>query len=194
MLPTDANTDLPTHARPSEDSRSVAARGGAEYHAGMKQAVRKWLGLGAFLGASFAAGAIGSIFTASAVGTWYATLARPSFTPPSWIFGPVWSFLYAIMGLAAWLVWERAGFRAARGALGLFFLQLVLNAAWSALFFGLRRPDLAFAEIVLLWLAVLATAAAFFRARAPAGWFLLPYILWVSFAAVLNAAFWRLNP
>lgn len=125
---------------------------------------------------------------------WYGVLNKPDWHPPSWVFGPVWSTLYVLMGVSAWLVWRRGGFAGQRRALGLFLVQLVLNAAWSPLFFGLQRPDLAFAEIILLWLAIAATLHAFWRVHRPAAWLLVPYIAWVSFAAFLNGVLWQLNP
>ena len=126
-------------------------------------------------------------------GDWYATLRKPSWNPPNWIFGPVWTALYTIMAIAAWLVWKRGGFPGQRLALSLFLAQLLFNALWSPLFFGLRHPGLAFADIVLLWLALLGTVAAFWRARPIAGALLLPYLAWVTFASALNFALWRLN-
>lgn len=151
---------------------------------------RQWLGLGGFLLITFAAAAIGSQFMP---GEWYARLAKPSWTPPSWLFGPVWTLLYVLMGVAAWLVWKDRGFAGARVALLLYGVQLVLNAAWSWLFFGLQRPGLAFAEILLLWSAILATLIAFWRHRKLAGALLVPYLAWVSFATALNWAIWQLN-
>lgn len=140
---------------------------------------------------SFSAAALGGFFGA---GEWYRSLNKPSWNPPGWIFGPVWTALYAMMGVAAWLIWRRGGWSARAPALSLFLVQLALNAAWTPLFFGLRAPGLAFAEIVLLWLAILATLVAFWRVQRAGGWLLLPYLAWVSFAAVLNLAIWRLNP
>ena len=140
--------------------------------------------------ASFSAGAIGSQF---GPGDWFAALTKPSWNPPGWLFGPVWSLLYTMMGVAAWRVWRVGGFGGARVAMGAFAFQLVLNAAWSWLFFGLHRMDLAFFEIIVLWFAILATAIAFRRIDRPAAWMLVPYLAWVAFATVLNATFWRLN-
>jgi translocator protein len=134
-------------------------------------------------------GGIGSLFQP---GAWYDGLAKPSWNPPSWVFGPVWTALYIMMGVAAWLIHDRYG-SAARGALALFGAQLLLNAAWSAIFFGLRSPGLAFAEIIALWLLIVATTVEFWRRRAAAGMLLLPYLAWVTFAAALNFAIWRLN-
>lgn len=146
--------------------------------------------LAGFLLASFAAGAFGSQFMP---GDWYRALNKPSWNPPGWLFGPVWSLLYTMMGVAAWRVWRKAGFRGAPVAMGAFAIQLVLNAAWSWLFFGLHRMDLAFVEIVAMWCAILATAIAFHRIDRPAVWMLGPYLAWVAFASVLNATLWSLN-
>lgn len=141
------------------------------------------------------AGAVGSVFTASSVSTWYVTLAKPSFNPPGWLFGPVWITLYTLMGTAAWLVWrEGLDERRVRVGLVLFAAQLVLNAAWSLLFFGLRLPMFAFVEIVVLWSAIVLTTAAFSRVSSLAAALMVPYIAWVSFAAVLNYSIARLNP
>lgn len=115
---------------------------------------------------------------------WYATLPKPSWTPPGWVFGPVWSVLYTLMAIAAWLVWRKTGWQ--NLALGVFAVQLLLNALWSPLFFGLHRPDLAFADLVLLWVAIVATCIMFWRVSPLAGVLFLPYIAWVSFAGVLN--------
>ena len=109
------------------------------------------------------------------------------------VFGPVWSALYVLMGVAAWLVWRRAGFAEAPVALGLFIAQLVLNALWSYLFFGLHQPGVAFIDIVVLWLVILGTVIGFWRVQATAGALLLPYLCWVSFASALNLQLWRLN-
>jgi len=146
-----------------------------------------------WVGISMGAGLIGSLSTATAVPTWYADLRKPNWTPPSWIFGPVWTTLYVMMGVAAWLVWRKSGFVGAKAAMWLFFLQLLCNAAWSLIFFGLRSPGLAFAEILLLWGLILATALAFWRHSPIAGALLLPYLAWVTFATALNLAIWRLN-
>jgi len=141
--------------------------------------------------ACLAAGALGSLFTRESVETWYPTLRKPAWTPPAWLFGPVWTALYAAMGVAAGRVWTRA--EGSRRALALFAVQLALNAGWSWVFFGLRRPGLAFAEIVALILMALATALAFRRHSRLAFALLLPYLAWLIFAAALNFAIWRLN-
>ena len=148
--------------------------------------------LGICLATCFAAAGLGSIATAPALATWYAGLVKPSWNPPNWIFGPVWTMLYAMMAVAAWLVWRHGGPRRL-AALILFGVQLALNVSWSWLFFGLRQPGAALAEILLLWLAIGATARAFGLLSQPAALLLIPYLLWVGFAAVLNWALWRLN-
>ena len=150
------------------------------------------LGLALFIAICFAAAGIGSWFTSASVATWYQTLQRPAYNPPDWVFGPVWSVLYLSMAIAAWLVWHRS--RGASGPLRIFAVQLALNITWSALFFGLRNPGAAFAEILLLWAAILATVFAFFRQSRLASGLLLPYLIWVTFAAALNFSIWRLNP
>ncbi|MFN0069451.1 MAG: TspO/MBR family protein [Limisphaerales bacterium] len=138
----------------------------------------------------FSAAAFGAQF---GPGDWYAALRKPAWNPPNWLFGPVWTALYTMMGVAAWLVWRRGGWGVQAVPLGLFLVQLALNAAWSGLFFGLRRPGLAFGEMIMLWAAILATAAAFRPVSATACWLLVPYLAWVSFAAALNFTLWRLN-
>ena len=140
---------------------------------------------------TFLAAAIGSRYLP---GEWYARLERPSFNPPSSVFGPVWTALYLMMGIAAWLVWKRDGFTGARAALALYLAQLVANAAWSWLFFGRHAIGLALIDISVLWLLILATLIRFWRHSRPAGLLLVPYLLWVSFATLLNYAFLRLNP
>ena len=151
---------------------------------------RRWLGLAAWLLASFSAASLGALFMP---GEWYAGLKKPAWNPPGWIFGPVWTTLYAMMAVAAWLVWHPGGFAAHRRALALFTIQLLLNAAWTPLFFGLHLPAIAFGELLLLWCAIAATMIAFFRVNRVAGWLLAPYLAWVSFAAILNYTLWRLN-
>lgn len=141
----------------------------------------------------FFAAALGNWATMSNVGGWYQTLARPSWAPPDWVFGPVWTVLYAMMAVAAWLVWRQKGWRAARWPLTLFLVQLALNSLWSAIFFGLQQPAWACVEIVALWIAIAATLVAFWRRSRLAGALLLPYLLWVTFAAALNFEFARLN-
>lgn len=146
-----------------------------------------------FLALCLAVSALGAAATATSVGSWYRTLAKPPFNPPDWIFAPVWTALYFMMALAAWRVWRRDGLRQARAALMLFALQLALNLAWSVLFFGMRAIGAALLEIVALLVAILATTLVFWRRDRVAGMLFIPYAAWVAFAAVLNAALWRLN-
>jgi benzodiazapine receptor len=150
-------------------------------------------GLLGWLLLTFAAAAAGGFASASA-GEFYRELVRPSWAPPGWLFGPVWTTLYALMGISAWLVWRARGFARARGALILFIAQLVANALWTWLFFVWRLGYLAFAEIVLLWALILVTVILFGRVSKVAAVLLLPYLAWVSFASVLTFAIWRLNP
>ncbi len=140
------------------------------------------------------AGFIGAIFTANSVTTWYTTIAKPVFNPPSWIFGPVWTLLYLMMGIALYLVYkEGVHKREVQIALLVFGLQLALNTLWSIIFFGAENPQFAFFEIIALWIAIFATIAVFWRISKLAAFLLIPYLLWVSFASVLNAAIWMLN-
>jgi len=140
------------------------------------------------------AGVVGSVFTVSAIPTWYAGLVKPTLNPPSWLFGPVWITLYFLMGIAAFLVW-RKGFerRDVKMALGIFGVQLFLNAIWSIIFFGLHNPFWAFIEIIVLWLAIAWAIVVFYRISKPAAYLFLPYILWVSFAGYLNYSIWMIN-
>ena len=151
---------------------------------------RQALALVGWLALSFAASGT-AVFVS--IGGWYAELNKPSWNPPAWVFGPVWTLLYAMMAVAAWLVWRKGGWREQGRALGLFLLQWLLNALWTPVFFGMHRPGLAFAEIILLWLVLAATLRSFWRVRKAAGVLLAPYLAWVSFAAVLNSAIWWLN-
>lgn len=140
----------------------------------------------------FGTGAAGSLFTAAATGDWYVTLAKPPWTPPGWLFGPVWAALYLMMAVAAWLVWRRGG-AVSIGGLGLFVLQLALNLAWPVLFFGFRLPGVAFGELCLLWAMVLLTLLVFWKVAWRAGLLLVPYLAWTTFAAALNLAIWLMN-
>lgn len=148
------------------------------------------IGFAGWLALCLAAGVVGSQFQP---GDWYEEIVKPTWTPPSWVFGPVWTVLYVLMAIAAWDVWRRFGFEEAPWALGFFFIQLVLNGAWSWFFFGLQDLALALGEIVVLWAALTVTMLLFFRASVLAGWLLVPYLAWVTFAAVLNFAIWLLN-
>jgi benzodiazapine receptor len=141
---------------------------------------------------SLAAGAIGSIFTSSAIPTWYAALNKPFFNPPNYLFGPVWTVLYIMMGIALYLVWAK-GYKKHKKAINVFGIQLILNALWSVLFFGMRNPLLAFIEIILLWSAILYTIILFHKTSKTAAYLLIPYLLWVSFASVLNFYIFYLN-
>ena len=151
------------------------------------------LGFAGWLILAFTAAAIAARASIEAA-TFYDQLVQPGWAPPPWVFGPVWTVLYAMMAIAAWLVWRSGGLRAQRIALALFAVQLALNALWSWLFFAWQLGAPALAEIVLFWIAIVATLIAFWRVRPLAGALLLPYLIWVSFAAFLNYALWRLNP
>lgn len=151
---------------------------------------RSVLALAGWMAFAFSAAALGGLFRP---GEWYAGLQKPAWNPPSWVFGPVWTALYTMMAVAAWLVWRRGGFAVQRRALSLFLVQLLFNALWSPLFFGLKQPGLAFVDLVLLWLALAATVLAFGKARPLAGALLVPYLAWVTFAGALNFSLWRLN-
>jgi len=152
---------------------------------------RVFLGLIAWTGLCLGAGLIGSVFTTRSVGSWYLALNKPAWTPPSGVFGPVWTALYLMMGVAAWLVWRRAGLVTL--PIALFAVQLVLNIAWSAAFFGMRQPGWAFVDIVALWVAVFVTMIAFYRVSPTAGFLLAPYLGWITFASALNLSIWRMN-
>ena len=141
------------------------------------------------------AGFIGSLFTTPSIPTWYAALNKPAFNPPNSIFGPVWTTLFLLMGISAYLIWRKGVHdKNVKIALLIFIVQLLLNVTWSFLFFGLHSPSSAFFEIIILWLAILVTVFSFMKISKPAGILLLPYLLWVSFASVLNFSLWKLNP
>jgi benzodiazapine receptor len=146
-----------------------------------------------FIAICLAVGGLGAIATGGSVSQWYPTLRKPSWNPPPWIFGPVWTTLYVMMGIAAWLVWRKRDFNGATGALWLFVLQLALNAAWSPLFFGLKNPLAGLVDIVPLCVAILATLVSFWKISPAAGTLLMPYWLWVCFATALNFTLWRMN-
>lgn len=151
------------------------------------------LGLAGWLLITFVAATLGAVASINA-GSFYAQLIRPVWAPPASLFGPVWTGLYILMGISAWLVWRIDGLLAARRALMLFLFQLMLNTLWSWLFFGWHRGGLAFADILLLLVFIIATLIAFWRIRPMAGLLLVPYLLWVCFAAVLNYEIWQFNP
>lgn len=154
---------------------------------------QRWLVLVGFIAVTLAAAGIGGAATSASVNTWYPTLAKPDWNPPDWVFGPVWSTLYLLMSIAAWRVWRHAENPGRRSALGWYFTQLVLNALWSCLFFGLRNPGLAFAEVLVFWASLVVVLAKFARIDRPAAVLWVPYLAWVSFAAVLNGAIWWLS-
>jgi len=153
----------------------------------------RWIGLVVFVVVCLGAGGLGAVATTPEIDNWYQTLSKPSWNPPDSVFGPVWTTLYIMMGIAAWLVWQPRGVRDAAVPLALFGLQLVLNVAWSWIFFGWHQPGWAFVEIVVLWLAIATTILAFESRSKTAAWLLVPYLAWVSFASVLNFAIWRMN-
>ena len=154
---------------------------------------KKIFGLIAWLVLCFAASAVGAVASIQAQ-SFYQQIAQPTWAPPSWLFGPVWTLLYAMMAVAVWLVWSCGGLRANRIALSFFGAQLALNALWSWLFFAWYFGALAFVDIFFLWLLIVATIVSFWRVRPLAGVLLIPYLLWVSFASALNYSIWQLNP
>lgn len=147
-----------------------------------------WLGL-----CFFTAWAGAQVSPGIASSVWYESLQKPDWNPPGWLFGPVWTILYTMMGIAAWLVWKNHGFQNAKKSLGLFILQLFLNGLWSQIFFGAQEPGWAFLEIIILLSAIIATTYYFFQKERTAGWLMVPYIVWVGFATVLNGTIWMMN-
>jgi len=152
-----------------------------------------WLSLVPFLVVCFAAAGIGSLVTSGSVDTWYPQLRKPEWNPPNRVIGPVWTILYAMMALSAWLVWREAGWPRGKFALLLFAIQLALNTAWSLLFFGMHAIGAAFGEILLLWMMIVATTVAFSSVSFLAAWLLIPYVIWVAFASYLNFRIWQMN-
>lgn len=152
-----------------------------------------WVSLIPFVVVCYAAAGIGSRITRSSVNTWYQELHRPEWTPPRWMFAPVWTILYLLMALSAWLVWRDSAWATSRSALLLFAIQLVLNVMWSVVFFGLRQVGFAFGEILLLWMMVIATAVSFLSISLLAAWLLIPYLGWIGFASYLNFRIWQMN-
>lgn len=144
-----------------------------------------------FVLVSLSAGVIGGLATSSSVKTWYPEIVKPSWNPPASLFGPVWTLLFILIGVSAWRVWLTGQFWGAPAAI--FGVQFVFNLAWSWLFFAQHRPDWAFLDIVVLWLSIVAMLVTFWRIDRPAGWVLVPYLLWVSFASILNFSIWMLN-
>ena len=153
----------------------------------------RWIGLLFWVMLCFAVAGSSGAWTAQEIPGWYRTLVRPSIAPPNWIFGPVWSLLYALMAVAAWRVWLAEPSPLRTWGLALFLVQLALNFAWSLIFFKMHALGAAFAEVLVLWLAIAATTLLFARVSPVAAWMMAPYLAWVSFASVLNLAFWRLN-
>jgi benzodiazapine receptor len=153
-----------------------------------------WVKLFAAIVVCQLAGVAGSFFTFPSVGTWYAGLVKPSFSPPNWVFGPVWIALYALMGVALYIVWQKGPRKKeVRTALAVFGVQLLLNSLWSVVFFGLHLPSVAFFEIVMLWASIAATIFLFYGISRNAAYLLVPYFVWVSFASLLNFSIWMLN-
>src|ERR1044072_5062355 len=152
-----------------------------------------WIGLIVFLLRCFSVAGLGALATTPEIPTWSATLRKPAWNPPNWLFGPVWTALYAAMAIAAWIVWRRTGWGGSNGALWLFVIQLALNLAWSFIFFRFHSPRWAFVEIVALWIAIAATLARFAGISGVSAMLLAPYLAWVTYAAALNFAIWRLN-
>lgn len=149
-----------------------------------------------YIGICLGAGFLGSFFTVSAIPTWYATLNKPSFSPPNWVFGPVWTILYVLMGISLYLVWQKRNPSTSvrtKGAPTVFWIQLFLNAAWSIIFFGMKNPILALVDIIALWVTIVLTIKSFNRINKLAGSLLIPYLLWVSFATLLNLSIVLLN-
>ena len=156
--------------------------------------VNKYIKLAIFIIILLFAGFIGSIFTTPNIPTWYASLIKPVFNPPNWIFGPVWTILYILMGIAAFLIWQNGiKKKKVKVAIYIFAAQLFLNMLWSILFFGLQNPLLAFIEIIILWALILLTIIKFSEISKKAAYLLIPYILWVSFAVILNLFIYLLN-
>ena len=153
----------------------------------------RWISLICWLGICFAVAGVSGRWTASEIPAWYHTLTRPAIAPPNWLFGPVWSLLYALMAVAAWQVWESAASPMRTWGLALFMVQLALNFAWSLIFFRQHAIGAALVEVVVLWTAIGATTLVFARVTPVAAWLMAPYWAWVSFATVLNEEFWRLN-
>jgi len=153
----------------------------------------RWISLVGWMGVCFAVAGISGRWTAGEIPGWYRTLVRPSFAPPNWVFGPVWTLLYTLMAIAAWRVWLSAPSPQRTWGLALFVAQLGLNFAWSWIFFRKHAIGTALAEVVVLWAAIGATTLVFARVAPPAAWLMAPYWAWVTFASVLNGGFWRVN-
>lgn len=154
--------------------------------------MNKWIRLVITILICQMAGIIGSIFTMPSIPTWYASLSKPWFSPPNWLFGPVWITLFTLMGISLYLIWDK-GLKSVKIPLTIFGVQLILNIVWSFLFFGLESPFIAFIEIIILWISIALTIISFYRVSKKAGLILLPYIIWVSIATALNYYIWILN-
>lgn len=154
---------------------------------------KRWLPLGLFILLAFAAAALGALATQTSVDSWYQTLRKPDWNPPSWIFGPVWTLLYVLMAVATWRAWLVGDTPTARRTVSLYSAQLTLNALWSILFFGMRRPGAALVEIVVLWALLVFILMRYWRIDRLAALLWTPYVAWVTFAAVLNATIWSIN-
>lgn len=159
----------------------------------MESGSNPWLVLAGFLAACFLVAGVAGYATAEAIPTWYAGLAKPGFTPPDQVFAPVWTILYALMGIAAWLIWRTPNAPERRRALALFWTQLLLNFAWSWIFFHQHLIFAAALEVVILWLAVFFMTMAYWRVRTAAAWMMLPYLCWLTFASALNWGIWHAN-
>lgn len=159
----------------------------------MKKRIIDWLALPVFIAVSLMVAGIGSAITMPALDGWYDTLQKPAWTPPNWLFAQVWIVLYVIMAIAAWMVWRERRWGGVSLPLTLFAVQLVLNIVWSDFFFAKQAPDIAFVEILFLWVSILGTMLAFWQVRTTAGVLFVPYLVWVTFAAALNFAVWRMN-
>jgi benzodiazapine receptor len=147
-------------------------------------------GLGGFIAVCFAAASSGAFFKP---GEWYEHLAKPWWRPPNWLFAPAWTVFYILIAVSGWLVWRKFGFAGAAFPLGVWGVSLFINATWSACFFGLRRPDIAFVDVILLWLSILATIVVFLPVEKNAALLLLPYLAWATFAGTLNFVIWQMN-
>ena len=152
-----------------------------------------WLWLAVFVIICEGVGGVAGFVSSASVSQWYSHLNKPSWNPPSWVFGPVWTLLYLLMAVCVWLIWRRVGFAQAGGAYTLFAIQLGLNFMWSILFFRMHNPGLAMLDLIFLWLAIVATGFVFGRIYPLAGWLWIPYIIWVAFAGILNWRIWMLN-
>lgn len=159
----------------------------------MNLSARDVFGLILFIAVCLSMGAIGGLWTASSVGSWYASLAKPALTPPGWIFGPVWTTLYVMMGVAAWMYLKKAGWPAAYPGMALFAVHLLVNLSWSGVFFAEKNPGGALAVIGVLWVMIASLILVFWKVSPVAGALLVPYLAWVSFASYLNYGIWRLN-